>query len=562
MEKHMAQLTWEDIPDEPITTITIEKEPDQVQAKKTKVQPSVLKLAELTTESMAPKQPGGNKRKTFDEIIQDRINQIRPDEIWSALQRGQDGDADLFVRLFKDIYLYDRGVGGWQYFNDHHWRDDKKGQVLSSIDKVIAIYDAEKKRLTIAEESAMERGMLKEAKGHAIKRGLIIKRLIQLHTVAYKKNVLTLASSGVNSLATTGDDWDSHPMLLAVRNGCIDLETGHFFDGRPDDMLKSVCPTKWADINAIPQAWIDFLHGSLGGDQEIIDYVQRLLGYAITGLTHENIYPILWGEHGQNGKGTLIETVKEILGQDLAVKLASEFLMQRGITKSSGSPDADLYSLRGARVAWCSETNKNERINASKIKELSGSDTISARPPYAKRPIVFRPTHLIFILTNMRPQMPADDQALWLRTHLIQFNHSFVERPNPERPWERKKDHRLSEKLKAEYPAILAWMVRGCLEWQKHGLMPPEKIMAITESYRKSEDIFQDFLDDVLIKVDQTEYVKRKAFFQAYAEWANDNGYKKMNLNHFYKELSKRLGEPDKKTATYKGYAVFYDKNA
>ena len=114
----MPELTWEDIPDEPITTITVEKDPDQV--KKTKVQPSVLKLAELTTESMAPKQPGGNKRKTFDEIIQDRINQIRPDEIWSALQRGQDGDADLFVRLFKDIYLYDRGVGGWQYFNDHH----------------------------------------------------------------------------------------------------------------------------------------------------------------------------------------------------------------------------------------------------------------------------------------------------------------------------------------------------------------------------------------------------------------------------------------------------------
>ena len=559
-------LTWENIPDETIIPFPVEKtnqteEQQQRTKKRTQLEPANLTAEAMEVEKAdQEKEPEG--KTPFDALIDKKIDKINSAAIWKAIERGQDGDAELFIKLFKDVYVYDCSEGAWFYFNDHYWRQDKKDQALAAVSKVVDVYTRERKRLLVARRNAERAGKVNDVKKIDFKIDLINKRIAKLHTLAYKKNVLELSATGVDSLAIAGDEWDRNPMVLAAKNGCIDLSTGVFSDGKPEDMIRQASPVPWEGINAIPKTWIGFLHGSLGGDQELINYIQRLLGYAITGVTYENIYPILWGEHGQNGKGTLIETVKEIIGKDMAVKLASDFLMQKNLSKSSGAPDAELYSLRGARIAWCSETNKNERINASKIKELSGSDTISARPPYAKRPIVFKPTHLIFILTNMRPQIPADDQALWLRTHLIQFNYSFVENPDPGKEWERKKDHKLSEKLRDEYPAILAWMVRGCLEWQKKGLKPPEKIRAVTEMYRKSEDIFQDFLDDVLIKAEAAEQVKRKLIFQTYCEWCLDNGYKRMNLNHFCKALSRKIGEPDKRTRVYSGYTVYYDKDA
>lgn len=546
----MTALTWDDIPDEPIA-----QDPPRPAKQET------LAAPELKPELMAVAPESTRKKGPFDEEIEKRINKISSKEIWEALDRGQDGDAEIFIQLFRDIFLYDRSLDVWLYFNDHYWRQDKKGQVITSVDKIISVYRKEMGRLYTARKAAEKQGRPQEIKKYETRADIIKKRLYKLHSLSYKKNVLVLASSGVDSLATTGDEWDTHPMLLAVRNGCINLETGQFMNGRPEDMIKKACPIKWDDINAVPQAWINFLHGSLNGNQEIIDYIQRLLGYAITGATNENVYPIFWGEYGQNGKGTIIETVREILGRDMAVKLSSEFLIQSKIQRSSGSPDAEMYSLKGARVAWCSETNKNERINTGKIKGLSGGDTITARPPYAKEPISFRPSHLIFILTNMRPQIPADDEATWKRTHLIQFNYSYVENPNPEKPWERKRDSRLSEKLRAEYPAILAWMVRGCLEWQKHGLNPPEKIRTVTEQYQRDEDIFQNFLDDVLVKADPKEQVKRKLFFYTYRDWCVDNGHHSSNITTFYRSLTRKLGKPNNNKA-YSGWAIFYDKNA
>lgn len=476
--------------------------------------------------------------KAGNDALKRIQTQIGNQDIDAALDAGQDGDADLFIKRFKWHYVYDHAVGAWQYWNDHHWRDEKINQVTASIREVISSYEKERQRLVRLRETAMDQA----AKVLDAKIGMIRKRIYQLHTTAYKQSVLKLAAAGVDSLGIPGDNWDSKPMLLGVRNGCVNLETGGFKPGEPKDFIKVVCQTPWEDINAVPTTWIKFIHEIFDGDQEIIDFIQRLLGYGITGKTTENIYPILWGEHGQNGKGTLIEMLREILGGQMAVKLSSEFLMARGFQKSSTSPDAELFSLRGARIAWCSETSKGERINVHRIKEISGSDTISARPPYGKEQIYFRPSHLIFILTNRRPQMPADDDALWFRTILIPFMFSFVPRPDPNKPWERLRDEELLAKLKKEAPAILAWLVRGCLEWQKHGLKTPEKLLAAAKEYRDSEDIFQDFLDENIYP-EAGGFFERKSLFDRYKQWATDGEFKRMNIKHFYEELERKLGK-------------------
>lgn len=478
-----------------------------------------------------------------------------PKDIKKAIASGQDGDALLYSKMFKGLYLYDKQTGCWYYWNDHHWREDVIDQALASVSKIIEPYEIEFERVKKEKAEAVRRGTLQEAKKLEARETEIRKRMTSLHTLPYKINVLKLAAAGVHSLATPGDAWDSNPMLLGVRNGCVDLKTGAFRDGQPEDFIKTVAPTRWEGLNLVPKAWINFLHGVFDGDVDTIAYVQRLLGYAITGLTYENIYPILWGEHGQNGKGTMIETIMNILGENMVRKLSSEFIMLRGMQKTSGSPDAELYSLRGARIAFCSETNKNEKINVNKIKELSGTDTIAARPPYAKKPIYFKPTHLIFILTNMRPQMPADDNALWLRTHLIPFHFSFVK--NPVQPWERKRDEKLIQKFSDEAPAILAWLVRGCLEWQKQGLNPPEKLVAATQAYRDSEDIFQDFIDTYLYN-DGVSFFVRKDLFAFYRTWCDENGYGRKNIKHFYEDLERKIGKHERIAGQrgHRGYCI------
>jgi len=128
-------------------------------------------------------------------------------------------------------------------------------------------------------------------------------------------------------------------------------------------------------------------------------------------------------------------------------------------------------ALKGKRIVWASETGEGRHLNIGKVKWLTGEDTITARAPFAKRQITFSPTHTLFLLTNHKPHITADDYAIWQRVHLVPFNLSFIDEPKTE--YERKRDPDLSKKLKEEASGILAWLVRGCLSWRIEGLNPP-----------------------------------------------------------------------------------------
>jgi len=200
-------------------------------------------------------------------------------------------------------------------------------------------------------------------------------------------------------------------------------------------------------------------------DRKLIRHIQRLFGYSLTGSLREHIF-IIFNGIGRNGKGTIVETVRFVLGP-LAVPIPVETLLCQSLSSSGGSPRADIMKLRGTRVSWASESEEGKRFNTGQLKLLTGGDTITARAPYGKRMVEFQPTHTIFFLTNHMPHISVDDYAFWQRIHLIPFSMSFV--PTPTEDYERKSDKELLEKLKAEAPGILAWLVRGCLSWQKKG---------------------------------------------------------------------------------------------
>ena len=319
-----------------------------------------------------------------------------------------------------------------------------------------------------------------------------VKELQRLRT---KRNVLTLASVGRRSLGITGNEWDQHPWFLACPNGIVDLQTGKLRPGRQEDFVKTACPTPWRDFEARAPAWESFLADIFQADHELIDYVQRLLGYSITGLSTEHIFPILWGG-GRNGKGTLLEALAHLLGP-LAGPVKAEMLLEQGRTRSSAAPDSDIMGLRGRRLAWASETDEGRRLNAGRLKWFCGGDILCGCAPFGKREVQFKPTHTLFLLTNHKPKADPCDYALWARIHLIPFILSFVDEPRQEN--ERKRDPYLAERLHAEASGILAWLVRGCLAWQREGLKPPDMVRAATEEYREGEDDIARFISECCV---------------------------------------------------------------
>ena len=267
------------------------------------------------------------------------------------------------------------------------------------------------------------------------------------------------------------------------------------------------------------------------------------MGYAITGQTTEAILPIFHGVGG-NGKTVFLQTLADTLGPELSGPVESELLLENRFHRPSGGPSSDLIHLRGRRLTWLSETNENRRLNAGKAKLFTGGDYITGRAPHAVRQITFKPTHKIFLLTNHKPKVDAHDAALWRRVLLIPFELSFV--ANPTKPNERKADLKLAEKLRAERSGILAWLVRGCLEWQRQGLNPPESVLTATAAYRDAEDIIKIFLAERCIE-DKTLHVRAGVLYAEFKNWAEENGERQMTGTKFGRAM-KELFDSGKDT--------------
>jgi putative DNA primase/helicase len=452
-------------------------------------------------------------------------------DILKALQRNEDGDAGLYVELNRGRLAYDHAAAQWFTWAGHHWTPDTTEEALAGVADIADAYIGEMRRQAWARAGAEKAGQTKAADAAKALEGLLGRRVRDLQTIRRKQAVLHLARAGAESLGITGEEWDANPMSLPVLNGVINLYTGELRNGDPSDYFKTYAPTPWEGMDAPRPTWDAFLKSTFNDASDLISFIARLFGYGITGKTIEAIFAILWGL-GRNGKTVLLQALADVLGPDLAGPIESEMLLESRFTRQSGGPSSDLLHLRGRRLAWLSETNESRKINAGKVKLFTGGDLLTGRAPYAPRQITFRPTHKIFLLTNHRPQADAHDMALWRRVLLIPFETIFVTNPDPTKPNERLADLDLAEKLRAERPGILAWLVQGCLEWQRQGLNPPASVLAATQNYRDAENTIKTFLADCCIE-GPTHTVRAGALYQAYRTWTESNGERPITNNKF-----------------------------
>lgn len=472
------------------------------------------------------------------------------DFVLKALYEDEDGDALLLIRCLKNRYLYDHIMCVWYYWNDHYWRKDRLDHIVTMVKEVIQQYGEQMNLEKMLYQIADKEERFKDASKHKKHAENLQKRIQKLRTLARKKIIINLAKSGVDGLGITGQGWDNKPMLLGCKNTCFDLETGDCHPGNPDDYLRLISPIKWVSNDAPRDIWEKYLLQMYSNDQEMVDYIQRLLGYGITGLNTEHVFPIFWGSKGRNGKSTLFEILKYVLG-NLAYKAPANFIMDRQMQGSSSGPDSVTMGMMGKRIIWFSETNENERLDVAKLKEFSGGDTLSARAPYAKEQIEFELVSLLITLTNKVPRVPHNDPALWSRIHLIPHENSFLDNPDPKDPTQFKVDKTLQKKLKKQAPGILMWLIEGSLLWQAHGLNPPKKILLSTKKYQESQDIFGHFIKECCMVGGVTFREQPKKIYERYKEWCKESGHKAMAKNRVFLEVTERFGEKKKTDGLY-----------
>lgn len=396
------------------------------------------------------------------------------------------GNAERLVHHFGDQIRYCHAWKSWLIWDDVRWVMDETEKIRQLAKKVV-------------------RMMYKEATYYSdeMKRKSLARHAMQSENDNRIRAMTSLAQSDV---AISPREFDNNPFLLNVNNGTIDLRTGKLRPHRKEDFITKLAPVDF-DEKAVSPLWNRFLKDIMDDNTDLISFLQRSVGYSLTGDVSEQCLFIFFGS-GANGKSSFLSTIGHMLG-DYAQQTPTETLM----VKTRGAIPNDIARLKGSRFITASEADAEHRLAVNLIKQMTGGDTITAR--FLHREFFeFEPTHKIFLGTNHKPLIRDMDYAIWRRIRLVPFEITIPEDA---------RDKHLISKLKKEIGGILVWAVKGCLEWQKCGLGMPEEVSKATNEYKNEMDIINDFITE-RCDLDLDLVVSTKDIYEAFKEWCEKNG--------------------------------------
>jgi P4 family phage/plasmid primase-like protien len=416
------------------------------------------------------------------------------------------GNAQRFVALHGHSMRFDNARRVWYAFNGSQWSEGANAEVTQlAISTVKAMY-------------------VEAAKQSDDGRSGLVKHALRSESANRIGAMIKLAESD-SSIQCDVSDFDSDPQYLNVKNGVIDLRTGQLLRHSRELMLSTCIPVEY-DPTAKCPTFERFLKRIFAGNSSLMDYVQRAVGYSLTGETKEHAFFLCYGE-GANGKSTLLETIHGLLG-DLAGTIRTEALMQHKFT-SHGGHNEDIATLLGKRFASASETESGHQFAEAALKQLTGGDTITASRKYG-RSFSFNPMFKLWITANHRPNIGGTDAGIWRRVRLIPFNECIPEK---------ERDINLKNKLQCEFEGVLAWAVRGSVNWYAEGLGHSMEVDRATDMYRNEQDTIANFLSECCEFVNGSTSVPA-ILYDDYKRWCIDGGFESANRNQFPAELKKR----------------------
>lgn len=425
------------------------------------------------------------------------------------------GNATRFGLSHADQAIYVPGQG-WMLWNGLQWQRDDVNRVMELAKHV--------SRDIYQEGEALEDNDARIAVARHAKTSQQAPRL---------KATLELAQSMPELVAQSGQ-LDNHDMLLGVGNGVVNLYSGKLQPAKPEDLITRHSPVMFDDKAECP-TFKQFLEQVTDSDQSLMSYLQRVVGYSLTGNTTEQCLFFLYGS-GANGKSTFLNTVKAVLGPDLARQTPCETLMAR---KNSGATN-DIARLIGVRAVIANEVEDGSLIAEALVKQMTGGEALTARFLYGEF-VEFTPKFKLFIAGNHKPTIRGRDQGIWRRIRLVPF---VVTIP----PEQRDKD--LQAKLLGELPGILNWAIKGCLVWQASGLAQPKLVTDAVADYRAEMDLLGQWVNESCVVGPQHEWRSRQAYGN-YKIWAEGGGYKPMSESIFSRELESSFKKTKRKDANY-----------
>lgn len=401
------------------------------------------------------------------------------------------GNGELYATLYDGQYRHDHRRDRWYRWDGHGWRADSDRYAR------LATREIARLRARAAAEQEDEK-----ARKHALAWAR------ESASRARRSAILDLARDQPNMVAD-GTDWDTDPFLLGVANGVIDLRTGALHPGHPLDRVTLRAPIVY-DPHATASRFERVIAEIFAGDTELVGWVRRMIGYSLTGAIGEHAFVVCYGVGG-NGKSTLFTLLSTLLGE-YAGTLNFSALAQN---KFEAHP-TELAALVGKRFVTASEINEGQQLNEARIKGLTGGDAITAR--YMRQDeFTFKPNLKLWLAVNHKPVVKDDSRGFWRRMHLLPFTQSFPI------------DKTLDATLAAELPGVLAWAVRGCLEWQRQGLGTAQAISDATSEYRADSDPLTAFLAECCVTGDHL-IARAGDLYRAYTTWATEEGQREKEL--------------------------------
>lgn len=407
--------------------------------------------------------------------------------------------ADVWVSRDGDRWRYVKEWDQWFEWRDGGWFVDGTSGVRASV-----------------------MDLLRESGNWAEAQGMTASQKRQLCSAKTVSSVVSLAAAH-RAVAMPSDLWDADTMLLGVPGGLVDLKTGDLCVAERTDYITKRCAV--APKRGTPRLWLDHLLRIFQGDAELISFSRRWLGYCLTGETGEHAMLMGIGT-GANGKSAMFDTVAGIMGgytYAAPINLLMESHQERHPT--------ELAMLQGARLLMCSEPPQGARWDDGRLRSLTGDKTVTARR--MNRDLsTFTVTHKLNVMGNHMPVLRSVDEAMRRRINVLQFGYTI---PVSER------DPHFLDKMRAEWPQILNWMIEGCLDWQDIGLARPESLVLNTSEYLEDENTMAQFIDECTDRGPE-KFDTLASLFRAYVNWCDKQGEKPLSRKSFKAQLRETPG--------------------
>lgn len=431
------------------------------------------------------------------------------------------GNAHRLFDKFGSVIRYSYNRKKWFYWDGKVWREDTTGEIKKFGD---IICDDLKREAFQEQDDKTQSDMLKWANRTAASKN---------------KESMIKECQHLDGIPVSPDDLDAYPDYINCQNGMVNLRNGELLPHDSSLMMSKICYAEYDITGKKPELWLSFLDDVTNHNQDLIDYIQKCIGYSLTGSNREQCAFFLYGI-GNNGKSTFLDTLTDLLG-NYAANAQPETIMMK---KFDSGANSDIARLKSTRFVTSEEPTEGVRLNEGLFKQLTGGSRITCRFLYGDE-FEYTPQFKIWLATNHKPIIRGTDVGIWRRIKLIPFEVNIPKE---------KVDKNLKYKLRKEFPQIMAWAVQGCIKWQKEGMTEPQCVLDAVKEYKQEMDLLVGFLEQcIIIDYDSDEKIMASDLFRVYVKWAKENNEYEMSSKKFFSEIGKKLPEKGRN-----GKGIFY----